>query len=58
MFQVIYNKNLSVGSGHIPYIEYLSAMLIGLWEKELSISCKMAQPDGSTVIDEIKAWVA
>jgi len=33
-------------------------MLTGLWEKELSISCKMAQPDGSTLIDEIKAWVA
>jgi hypothetical protein len=33
-------------------------MLTGFWEKELSISCKMAQPDGSTLIGEIKAWVA
>jgi len=29
-------------------------MLTGLWEKELSISRKMAQPDSSTLIDDIK----
>jgi len=52
-----YNESVYLIGAYPLYIIRQNTMPAGLEERQLSIEHSIAQPDGSTPIDEISAWV-